>query len=98
MQFNYYTNTDPIQDIDDSGYIRVSVMASFKTDGRFIPLKAQVEINNERSTFDVIVARTVENRDFITYHCYYMRDNTRCQIDLLYLVKSHIWVTPSPKA
>ena len=98
MQFGYYDNTNPVRDIDDSGYIRIAVIASFKNDGRFIPLKIQIEFENERNTYEVTVARTVESKDKITYHCYYYRQSIKYPIELIYLIKRHIWITPSPKA
>lgn len=98
MQFDYYNNTTPINDMAIEGYIKVDVIASFKSDGRFIPLKVRIEMNNERNTYDVVVARHIENKDYVTYHCYFDRLGSRYPIDLLYLIKQHIWVTPSHKA
>ena len=96
MQFNYYNNTDPVQEIDGSGYTRINVIASFRNDGKLIPLKFQIELNDERNSYDVSVARTVENKDFVTFHCYYEREFVKHQIELIYLIKNHIWLTPTP--
>lgn len=97
MQFNYYNNTDPMQEIEDSGYTRVNVIASFRHDGKLIPLKFQIELDNERNSYDVSVARTAENKDLVTFHCYYERDLRKHQIELIYLIKNHIWLTPTPR-
>ena len=97
MQFDLYNNTVAPQDMEIEGYTKVDVIASFKTDGKFIPLKIRIDIHGERYTYDVVVARHVENKDYVTYHCYYEQSGTRYPIELLYLIKQHIWITPSHK-
>lgn len=95
MQFNYYNNTAPICDFEIDGFTKVDVITSFRSDGQFIPLKVRIELDNERNNFDVVVARHVENNDYITYHCYYDCEGTRHSIELLYLIKQHLWITPT---
>lgn len=97
MAFNYY-NLDTDQDISIDGYVPITVMANFRKDGKFIPMKAQIIEEDERITLDLTVRRSADNKDRIVYDCYYTRNGVKLPISIIYFIKRHLWVIPSPKA
>lgn len=97
MAFNYY-NLDPEHDVSMDGYVPITVMANFRKDGKFIPIKAQFVEADERITLDLTVRRSIDQKDKIVYDCYYMRNGVKLPISIIYFIKRHIWVMLSPKA
>ena len=86
----YYTEKN--ENIDDSGYKPVAVIASFNVKGEFIPLHIQLEENNERITIKVDnVHRIVEKPAVIEYECYVTMNSRKKLIILYYFIRNHIW-------
>lgn len=97
MAFNYY-NLDAEQDTSMDGYVPITVMANFRKDGKFIPMKVQIIEDDERINLDLVVRRSTAHKDRIVYDCYYTRNGVKLPISIIYFIKRHIWVMPSPKA
>ena len=94
MAFGYYEEKEREVKID--GYTAINVIANFRTDGKFMPFKAQIVENDERITIDLIVKRTVEQVNRIMFDCYYEMGNRECPITIFYFLKHHIWMIQNP--
>ena len=92
MQFNYF-NMEEEKHVDTSGYQPIAVITSFQKDGRFIPLKAQIDIEEEQIVIDLVqVGKTEEFSEMIYFDCMYRHEDSLRPIRLYYLIKQHQWV------
>lgn len=92
MQFNYF-NMEEEKHLDTSGYQPIAVITSFQKDGRFIPLKAQIDIEEEQIVIDLVqVGKTEESSEMIYFDCMYRHEDSLRPIRLYYLIKQHQWV------
>ena len=92
MQFNYF-NMEEAKHIDTSGYQPIAVITSFQKNGKFIPLKAQIEIENEQIMIDIVqVGKSEESSEMIYFDCMYRHEDSLKPIRLYYLIKQHQWV------
>ena len=96
MAFGYYEKKE--QNIVLDGYTPISVIANLRTDGKFVPFKAQIFENDERINIDLFARRTVEQINMITFDCYYERENNKCPLTIYYFLKQHIWMIQTPRA
>lgn len=95
MQFNYF-NMEEDKHVDLKGYRPIAVITSFQKDGRFIPLKAQIDTEEEQVVIDIVqVGKIEETSEMIYFDCMYPQEGSLRPIRLYYLIKQHQWVLRS---